>query len=337
MMTFKAYKLYSFIIISFVFLASCEKDKQINSNAYCASCEPCAKIPPNISSQPRQIIESSFQRLAPFFNPINGNEFVYLKQDSLYNTSLVKYNLITKNETIILTGQRIVCQPKWGKNGWVVFAALNLQIYKVKQSGDSLTQLTNLYMNSYPDITSDGKIMSNITGGESYRPCLVFLDFNGKRLDSVKFSTINNNFLNPAVINYNNEIAASNQSNIVLFNRNNNLLELLTNDTGTNQRYLSSVCWHSNGNDIYYSSWVMGDNNSDFAGICRLNKNSKENVCIKNSCNSRSYSSLSISPDGKKIIAERQDYQLMPDNNLLKKSDICIMDIDGRNEEKVFK
>lgn len=340
MMTFKAYKLYSFIIISFVFLASCEKDKQINANAYCASCEPCAKIPPSISPIPRQTKGTTFQRLAPCFNPLNGSEFIYLTQDSLFYNSLIKYNLITKKETVILRGQRIVCQPKWGKNGWIVFAGLNLQIYKVKDNGDSLTQLTSVYSNTYPEWFGTDKIFFSVTGGTAKIAGNKIIGLDGTRLDSIKVTELNTGITYNS-INDLNELAGmggvGGVSNVACINLNTKKLIYLTTDVSSNERYPAGVCWHPNNKDIYYATWVIAGNNSDFVGICRLNKNSKENVLIKNSCNSRSYSSLSISPDGKKIIAERQDYQLMPDNNLLKKSDICIMDIDGRNEEKVFK
>lgn len=340
MMNFRAHRLYCFIIISLVFLSSCEKDKQINSNAYCASCEPCAKIPPSISPIPRQTKETSFQRLAPCFNPLNGNEFIYLKQDSLFNTSLVKYNLITKNETVILTGQRIVCQPKWGKNGWILFAGLNLQIYRVKVNGDSLTQLTSVYSNTYPEWLGTDKIFFSVTGGSDKIAGNKIIGFDGTRLDSIKVTVMN------TVVIYNsindlNELAGmgggGGVSNMAYINLSTKKLIYLTTDVISNERYPAGVCWHPNNKDIYYATWVMGENKSDFIGICKLNKDSKENILIKNACDSRSYSSLSISPDGKKIIAERQDYQLLPDNNLLKNSDICIMDIDGRNEEKVFK
>lgn len=330
-------KLLVFILLSFTIFA-CEKDKQINSNAYCASCEPCAKIPTDISSQPRQVIETSFQRLAPCFNPLNVNEFIYLTQDSLFYNSLIKYNLITKKETVILSGQRIVRQPKWGKNGWILFAGLNLQIFKVKDNGDSLTQLTSVYSNTYPEWFGIDKIFFSVASGSDKIAGNKIIGFDGTRLDSIQATVMN------TVIIYNSindlmELAGlgGGVSDIVFMNLKSKQLNYLIKDTSKIIHYTTGVTWHPNNKDIYYSTTVVGENNSGLVGICRLNKDSKENVLIKNACNSRSYSLLSISPDGKKIIAERQDYQLMPDNNLLKKSDICIMDIDGRNEEKVFK
>jgi hypothetical protein len=329
-----------FFVFIFLAITSCEKDKQINANAYCASCEPCAIIPPNISSQPRQIKETSFQRLAPCFNPLNANEFIYLTQDSFFNNSLIKCDLTSKKETVILTGQRIIRQPKWGKNGWILFAGLNLQIYRVKDNGDSLTQLTSVYSNTYPEWYGTDKIFFSVIGGTDKIAGNKIIGFDGKRLDSIQ-ATVMNTVITYNSINDLNELTGIGGggaiSNLAYINLKTKKLIYLTSDVSSNERYPAGVCWHPNNKDIYYATWVIAGNNSDFVGICRLNKDSKENVLIKNACNSRSYSLISISPDGKKIIAERQDYQLLPDNNLLKNSDICIMDIDGRNEEKVFK
>ena len=329
----------SFVYVSFLLLTfACQKDKQVNAIAYCASCEPCAKIPPRISSQPRQVKETSFQRLAPCFNPLNGNEFLYLTQDSLFNTILLKFDLTTKKETVVLTGQRIVCQPKWGKNGWILFAGLNLQIYKVKDNGDSLTQITSVYSNTYPEWFGTDKIFFSVTSGSDKIAGNKIIGFDGKRLDSIQAIVMNTVIICNSV-NELGELAGlgGGISDIAFMNLKSKQLNYLVKDTSSNTHYTIGLTWHPNNNDIFYSTTVVGENNSGFVGICRLNKISKENVLIKNACNSRSYGLLSISPDGKKIIAERQDYQLMPDNNLLKKSDICIMDIDGRNEEKVFK
>lgn len=48
----------------------------------------------------------------------------------------------------------------------------------------------------------------------------------------------------------------------------------------------------------------------------------KNIIALKTSCDGRGYTSLSVSPDGKKIIAQRIDVE----------SGLCLMDIDGKNE-----
>jgi hypothetical protein len=74
-----------------------------------------------------------------------------------------------------------------------------------------------------------------------------------------------------------------------------------------------AIGWVPNYQDIIWASWE---------GLYRTNIITKETTLLKTTCTNRFYTALSISPDGKKIIAQRIDVA----------SGLCLMDIDGKNE-----
>jgi Tol biopolymer transport system component len=308
------------------------------NDPYCAACEPCENFPPDSSNIGRAYNFLYGQRKAPCFNPLNKDEFIYVKEGTdSRQTSLVKYNLLSRTENTILGNVSIYDQPKWAKNGWIVFTGMGPDLFKVKDNGDSLYQITKTGNSSFPEVNIS-QIYSTITSGSSKRACILITDFWGKRLDSIPFSELNNLYIMNLSINNYDEMAGSDDYNLIYRNLLTKEFKQLTFDSATNKRSISGVCWHPNNTDIYYSAWASGRNNTSFLGINRINKNTKENVLLKKGCHARGYSFLSISPDGKKILVERQDESLSQDKGTVTiKSDIYMMDIDGRNEEKVFK
>jgi len=57
-------------------------------------------------------------------------------------TGLYKFNFCTGAKTLITTD--IGSDFDWGPNGWIVFSNSSLQLYKIKDNGDSLTKLSKL-------------------------------------------------------------------------------------------------------------------------------------------------------------------------------------------------
>jgi hypothetical protein len=69
-------------------------------------------------------------------NPNNNDEFVVVE-----NNSLIKFNLETKEKTVLLDSQITVNTPDWGREGWIVFSA-GWKIWRIKENGTQLSQLT---------------------------------------------------------------------------------------------------------------------------------------------------------------------------------------------------
>jgi hypothetical protein len=317
-----------------LFLFSCkEKEGTEEVPTYCAACEPCEKFYLPESPIPYPVKPLPTQRYSPCFNPNNGNEFVYVDQDrDAKTTMLIKYNLLTQQQVILLPKVGVVGQPKWGKNGWIVFSN-GATIYKVKDNGDSLAQLTFEGTNQDPNIF-ENSILFTYTGGAPGTAGIKIMDMDGNNRNNV---TVNGT-LKKNVVNGLGEIAGSLGSyRLATYHLTTKKQEtFLANDTGYYQRNISDKCWHPNNTDIYFIAAMIGGNDSTRIGINKINKHTQQETMVKNVCSVRAYNYLSISPDGTKLLVERENTTLLQGYTQLVGADIYIMDIDGRNEKKVF-
>lgn len=76
------------------------------------------------------------------FNPNNANEFIFSFQpNGTGKTKLCKFNLQTSKYTVLYEGSILSC-CKWGKAGWIVMGLSDGNIWKIKDDGQNLTQLT---------------------------------------------------------------------------------------------------------------------------------------------------------------------------------------------------
>jgi hypothetical protein len=320
-----------------LFLFSCkEKERTEDVPAYCAACEPCEKFYLPESPIPYPVKQLPTQRYSPCFNPNNGNEFVYVDEDREAKTSmLIKYNLLSQQQVILLPKVGVVGQPKWGKNGWIVFSS-GKNIYKVKDNGDSLTQLTFEYANQYPDIFGD-KILFTRSEGPPGSSGIKIIDMQGNQIEDIFYSTLGVG-LTKNVINGLGEIAGTlNNYKLGTYHLTTKKLEtFLVNDTGYFKRFVSDKCWHPNNTDVYFIAAMIGGNDTTRIGINKINKHTQQETMVKNVCSVRAYRYVSISPDGTKLLVERENVTLVENYTRLIGSDIYIMDIDGRNERKVF-
>ncbi len=316
------------ILIIVCSLVACEKDKPISkvNDAYCPACDSCANfIKDTLGGIPRDAFELFNEQKAPCYNPLDANEFVFIKeQDSSRKSSLVKYNMFTHKETNLLENIIINGQPKWGNNGWITFIN-NYQICIIKADGSGFKRLTSFPYFQFPDWKNDSIIACLFTKNLSYPNYYGELNIVSGKLD-----TLRNKYFNLGVMNKLNEKAYTQykgEPNITIEKKDTTIK--LSNIEYDGKNEIVSISWHNNDQDIYFSKVVNG--------IYKINKNSYVESLIKKGCNSRSYNLLSVSPDGKKIIVERVDATLENIKLIYFKSDIYIMDIDGRNEEKVFK
>lgn len=308
-------------------LPTCKKD--YNDKKY----TDCENFAPSNGFGVGTIKQMSSQKHAPCFNPNNLEEFVYVKEEN-NNYKLVKYDIQSKLETVLLDNTIVVGQPKWGRNGWIVFSGIDLNVYLIKSNGDSLRKITTYFENNHPSFLGFDKIFASVgsetsTGASGNK----IIDYSGKRVDSLLLTELEGLiWLNH--VNSLNEVCGS-------FKKDNKIMiKILKYPNKTSSDYickefngrieLTGIFWHPNNDDIYYSTYREG--------IFVLNKSSKNVTKIKCGCDSRSYRYLSISPDGNNIIAERvdaTDYNIA-NGSWTEEGKIVIMDIDGRNERNVF-
>lgn len=122
---------------------------------------PCDCIP----TPPAPLLDWHFQVPehtvnGPRFNPNDGDEIMFIERPygSQTHFTLWRYRISTGTMTEVLSGNNLVNMTfpaDWGSNGWVLLNLSSGQgqgenIYKVKGTGDSLTQLTFTSMNFSP-------------------------------------------------------------------------------------------------------------------------------------------------------------------------------------------
>lgn len=311
-----------------IFFQTCKKDKECRKN------EKCENFPSPKGFGISKINQIPFQKHAPCFNPNNGNEIIYVKASN-NNYQLIKYNLQSKSEIILLDNTVIVGQPKWGKNGWIVFSKLDLNVYLLKDNGDSLKKVTSYFENNHPAFWSINKIFISV-GAETSPGASgnKIINLDGNRIDSIKPLDFGGVF-GKSHINEFGEMASmgcKNGSNcsVDVLNLNIKHLTQLNSFAFNGRNNIEGIYWHPNNEDIFYSTYREG--------LFKVNKNSKAVSKIKCGCDSRSYRYLSISPDGSKIIVERVDATEYQNNtgSWTEEGKIYIMDIDGKNERNIF-
>ncbi len=308
-----------FIFLSLVF-QTCKKDK-----IECLHCDKCENFPKPKKNELQLNIfyTAESQKRKPCFNPNNGDEFVYVKEEG-QKLKLIKYNLQTKSETILLENTDIINQPHWGSNGWIVYNDSHFQIKMMKDDGSIIKTVTTSpysYAYKYPDWLNDSTIACEFSFSKGLYYCEI--DIHGAIHDTIKGIGFRYGVVNRLHESVNVALDASN----INLRTNSNLTTQVTSFEANGVNSISGMAWHSNNQDIYFST--------NCEGLFQINRNTKKVIKVRNGCDTRSYLYLSISADGKKILVERDDIT-KPSDVITHESKIYIMDINGENERNVF-
>lgn len=260
----------------------------------------------------------------PSFNPNNSNEIIYVRGIISANKSyLVKKNLITNSETVVISD--IWSKPDWSIKDWIVFNHADNQVWKIKSNGDSLTLLTPTLEGGHNSIWSpDGNKIAFIKEIGSIKYPII-ADGLGNHLDTLTyFQFYFNDWSSNGIY-----ICAPSNATVKYQNVQTNQVfdaaGISADPQGSNNVFINGVSWTP---DSQYLVW------SNRHGIYKTNISNNETIKIKNSCDSKYYTSVSVSPDGKKIIAERIE-QSLNGNNLYIKSGLSLIDLENGNEIKI--
>lgn len=316
------------IIILFLVTGGCKKDPPVPLNP--GTSDECANFEKCDNSFPTNYYDST-QFNAPFLNPNNSDEFVYLYKNSVHpqQNGLYKFTISTKVKQQLVSNLIIFNQPKWGKNNWILFNVINgdnREIYKVKSNGDSLTQLTLNNPDLFPEWDNvNNRIIFNrqiYLGSPSSK--ILICNTNGVIIDS-----INNQYFNFGSCNQYLELAlppiSKQKCGVTLVNAISKTETLLYSPSTcvANQ----GICWSADGEDIYFTVYVKG--------LYKLNKTTKNLSTIKSFCDTKKYSFISVSNDNTFFLVERIDGRTVNCNPYYK-STIYKISIDGKNEEKIL-
>lgn len=256
----------------------------------------------------------------PVFNPCNSNQIAYSRKiPTELQGEVWTFDFCTGEANMV--SDNFYYNLDWGYNGWLLYTGEGHQIYKVKASGDSLTQLSNQSGFNragkwnptgtvYMDIRDDGAYLHDFHGNEI------------KRIETIPFGPIDW-VDDTTLLGWRNEMFHSltvSEETLVPLNH-------------------SSVCWycahiymhdnatakvvHSNGVGAidYYLSYLL-------SGINQVDT-------IQELFDSYSYSKGDYANNKIVTTLYRQHWQDSIENVRYARWNILIMDADGTNERLV--
>ena len=333
MQTMSGVKIVVALLLFFFGAGACHKNKNPTtvSSGYSTPEEDCQDYVFDGGEVFDQYFTTGVQYTMPFFNPNNGDEFVYVKRKS--PMELVKHTISTGEEVVLCNTKFIDGPPQWGKQGWIIFSVLGNTIWKIREDGSQLTQLSANGLNYHsPIFNSEGNLY--IQMGTSFPPYIGIFDLDGVLVDSILFQIDGKSIgsLCPNQSDFKNayyRYADNTQDYSFGYCKlnNNSSLDIL-NEFSLLDGEATTSC--KNDKYIYY---VQHQN-----GLFRLDLATRKVEKMMNNCRSRYITSMSVSPDGNSILFERvRGKQTEPGGqNIDEQSEIFLYNVVLRKEKKIL-
>lgn len=321
--------LLSLICISLMILFGCKKDRKVKQID-----DPC-------------LIDSTFTVHhqypgvgGPKVNPNNPNEIAFIKNKYFSNCcdlELIVFNIESKEQKAIHKG--FFSDIDWSAKNWIIFLNLDDQkIYKIRPSGDSLTQLTN-ESSLYPEWNSTGdRFIYRYRGAYPSPSGIKICDDEGLVLQhfpekDAKFDTWQHDSLLATAGTFwpNNDLL---------------LINIFTpNEIADNVKYHSKA-FIENGGRSEGCEWIDNDNLivASKAGIFKVTfSDSLQNyniVQIRETCTSLEgwytiYRHPTVSRQTKKVIFHKSEYEFTGTKEVIITNRFVRMNYDGTNEEVI--
>jgi hypothetical protein len=334
-----------FLIILFIvfIISACKKDKITTGGHDVTDKNECDYNAPDIGFA--VIYSDHYQYKSPHFNPNNPNEFVYYYTDNINKLyQLVKYNMISKKKLVLVDNVKIISQPKWSKKGWIAFDKLDHNIWKVKDDGSNLTKVTNNNSNLWPVWNSTGDYLiwryaetsttnrhtlklslNQIIPDTIYNGGLNYVYDNISEDDKLFHRDVINNIPHLGYF----DLQSSN------FLLKENFVGVINCDEQGGEGALNGVTWGKTGNskEVYFTNY--------FDGLYKIDIEKRSLKKLIDFCETKSYSLISASSNGKYLIGERTNRYFNYDRNSGKpigeyrNSSIYLIDLNTLEEIKV--
>lgn len=257
------------------------------------------------------IVEDTFQNIMPYFNPNNGNEFVYVHRDKgiTPSSSIRIFNISTNTYTTLWDGV-VWSRPKWGKSDWIIFTSNDENVYKIKSDGSNFTQLTFTGGYHYPEFNSTGDsiiVMYEYKNFNSY-----ILDLDGNKVDSINYSVDNySNWQKPGYV-------------VTFMYDYIHVYDVWNNSISHVYQFPSYVAYYGSVSWINESEFLL----STINGIYRVNSTLTSVQKINQICHSIFHNGC-VSPDKTQIIWERYDYSVIDSEHLKLEIPIMLVNTNG--------
>lgn len=264
----------------------------------------------------------------PCFNPNNAKEFCYLFAKQGLGGQLRKHNLQT-GEDVLIYPISFSAPPKWNKNGKITFAS-GYQVCTIDEDGKNIKKHTTVPYNLYPAWLNDSTIICYHSPNLANQLQVHRIFINSNIIDTLYIAgrnldvAIDGKVCVPGSSIFYSSSAAFQQHQWE------HSIKL-----GGDEIDSRCAVWHPNCEDIYYTAYNQG--------LFKVNIHSRQSTLILPHCPSRRYGNITISPDGKWIIAQRLTYFYMnpPPKRKMRKGKVYypltqkytleIMDINGNN------
>jgi len=324
------------LILLIIGFFACEQESLTNISTSCLKnyttpehIEKDSVFPVSCPNWPFPVIfPDRYQYYYPSFNPNNENEIAYERWDlaSSGQSDLWKFNFCT-GESSFVVNDIISGKSDWSIKDWIIFTRSDLNIWKVKSNGDSLTQLTfDENIEKRPQWDGKGqRFLYLISSGH-----LIISDENGLTLDTLhnlrypgKFAWMNDTVV-LSTLDLNNDDHGIGYYNI-------NIGEFTHIDRFeyliSNYKYVHGIAWSENEQSIVWNSLV---------------NTSKTNIhtqvrTLLNETNPKwhYYRSVDVSPDGSTFVIYSEDMENIDGCSVRLYNRIYLMDADGSNERYV--
>jgi hypothetical protein len=338
--SFKIKKVIIYCIIILI-IHGCEKDSPVSGNCSTCTDDECLDFvwPGNIIFE--DYITTGPQYKLPFFNPLNGDEFVYVKVDketSTFNYELIKHVISSGQETILCNSQMIIGQPQWGEQGVIIFTVIGNKIMKINDDGSGLVQVTPNGVECLNPIFEKGGFRFFVSGttvsvNGNYFP---IFDLNGIIVDSVKYRFGNNQISYPycsdgsmkkGYYTYADINSSPLEISFCKLNNDESILSFYKLDMPNGLGLPHAIC--KNDKKLFFTQFQKG--------LFRLNLITGSVDKISSNCQSRYINSISISTDGNYIIYEQvKGVKTGIDQEIDEQSEIYMVNVNTCKKTKII-
>ncbi|MCB0653276.1 MAG: hypothetical protein KDC85_18525 [Saprospiraceae bacterium] len=294
----------------------------------CHKDETCKEIEHLVDLQETSLFQTVYPSYGvPYFNPNNSEEiiFFYANEESGTTEKLVKYNLISKEYYTIHEGN-IGIRPRWSKKGWIIFQLWNelgndgYNIWKIKENGDSLTQLTTSGLCFFPEWNKEGdKFIYEL--GYTSPTKFIIADQNGDVIDTTLVGVGGNGSWQ-----HDSLVANGNFQGLFIGNPYSNFYDY---DLIYSLEHISQSAGGAEWINEHEIIW------SHVTGVYFTNISDSITHRILKTCNAKFYQLPTYSPQLNKVIFQRVERIITDGEKGDLYSELYMMNLDGTDEEKI--
>ena len=304
--------------------------KSTTDEAACPGCD-CPSLPILPPGTGPHQTGASLAYTYPSFNPKNSRELVYYKESvNSAASGLYTANLDTRQERLIWAGTGIFLQVHWSSTGWLAFSRYG-QVWKLKATGDSLTQLTFGGQHYQPQWSPDGQRLVCQETDSPGAP-LVVLDKNGRRLRQLSgYPTQYCQGWSPdgtkLLVAYGDYGQGGYGLGVYDLASNQVTLVAVSEVVGSSFGLLNGAVWLP---DSRNAIWCSGK------GVFTTDTNTGTTRQLHPGCETRVYLTPDLSADGRTLVVRRVDNKSVEnDTGVYSESNLWLMNVDGSNERKL--